>query len=218
MKLKNIEFIKLLPEFMQEDPANVGLSKGLDQVFRLFADYGDSLSIWTAIDRLTEEELDELAWELNITWYEKNADISVKRKLIKNNSEIQKNLGTGYAVEQVISAYFGDGEIEEWFEYGGDPGCFKIVSSNPLITQENLNKFLRILEKVKRKSAHLDGIYIGLSGKSYMRMGAGGHELEMIEARPKHGEIESWRNELLSGAAAHEIEKWTIRPIYEGGE
>ncbi len=38
--------------------------------------------------------------------------------------------GTPYAVEQVIQTYFGDGEVSEWFEYGGQPGMFKVVTTN----------------------------------------------------------------------------------------
>lgn len=216
MRLKDTELIKLLPEFMREDPANIGLARGLDEVIKMFVAYGEHLSIWTAIDDLTEPELDDLAWEFNITWYEYSADIETKRKILKNSSEVKRNLATGWAVEQVISTYFGEGHIEEWFEYGGEPGYFKVISSNPSITQENLNKFLRILEKVKRKSAHLEAICIGFSGKAYLYTGIGCRETEFITVRPKHGEINGWQNNLMAGSAAYEIEEWMIKPIYRG--
>ena len=65
MKLKDIDFIKLLPQFMRDDKANQGLSRGInDVVQRLEATIG-ILSTWDSIDSLSEKELDELAWELN---------------------------------------------------------------------------------------------------------------------------------------------------------
>lgn len=218
MNLNNIEVLKLLPQFMRGDPANIGLAKGLDKVFQMYAEYGEHLPIWTAIDELTEAELDELAWEFNITWYEYSADVETKRKIVKSSNEVKKNLATGWAVEQVVSTYFGEGHIEEWFEYGGEPGYFKVISSNPSITQENLNKFLRILEKVKRKSAHLESICIGFSGKCFLNMGIGHREAEFITVRPKRGEIEGWKNKLFTGAASHDVESWLIRPVYTGGD
>lgn len=173
MKLQDIEFIKLLPEFMRDDLTNIGLSKSIDNLIKYLAAYGPKFSIWTAIDILQEDELDKLAQDLNLTWYEKSADISIKRTLIRNSDEMKRNLGTGWAVEQIILAYFGNGHIDEWFEYDGTPGCFKVISSNPSVTQENLNKFLRILEKVKRKSAHLEKVDIRLTARNRLRTVAG---------------------------------------------
>lgn len=211
MKLQDMEFIKLLPEFMRDDPANAGLAKAMDNIFKSFADYGKQLSIWTAVDELPERDLDKLAWELNLTWYEQNADIDTKRKLIKNHVEIRRQLGTGWAVEQVISAYFGTGYIEEWFEYGGQPGYFKVVSSNPSITNENLDKFLRVLSKIKRASAHLQGVYIGLSGKSTVNAGVAVREVTRISTRAKYGdEINGWKSEVNAGVAVREIEKIAV--------
>ncbi len=219
MKLQNMEFIELLPRFMQDDAANVGLSRGIDAIVKMFAAYGKHLSTWAAIDELTEAELDELAWEKNVTWYEHSADIETKRKIIKDSDEVKKQLGTGWAVERVVRAYFGEGYIEEWFEYGGEPGRFKVVSSNPSITQDELDKFLRILERVKRKSAHLENVSIGLTGRGDVRMGIGRHESEKVTIRAKRGAIEGWRADQLAGIGAHESETWRIAPAHtERGE
>lgn len=176
MKLKDIKMINLLPVFMRNDKANIGLAAGVDEIVKMFADYADNMSTWAAIDNMTEAELDELAWELNISWYEQGANIAIKRKLIKESDEIQCKLGTKWAVEQIITTYFGTGDISEWFEYGGEAGHFRVESSNPSVTNENLDKFLRILNKVKRKSSQLDGIVINLAGEMPLHMGIAYHE------------------------------------------
>ena len=219
MKLHDIEFIRLLPEFMRDDPANIGLAKAMDNIFKSFTDYGKQLSIWTAVDELPERDLDKLAWELNLTWYEQNADIDTKRKLIKNHVEIRRQLGTGWAVEQVISAYFGTGYIEEWFEYGGQPGYFRVISLNPQITDRDVDKFLRVLNKVKRASAHLDDIIIGLSGKTSLNIGMSTQVVENITCQTVFDtQIDGWEGELNIGMSTQVVEIINVTTARMGEE
>lgn len=176
MKLNDMEFVKLLPAFMRNDGAIIGLSIATDELVKKMHNSAQLFSTWDKIDQLSEKELDLLADELNITWYLKSETISVKRELIKNSDKVYQRLGTKWAVENVINTYFGDGFVQEWFEYDGEPGRFKIFSSNPTITNEKLMQFLDILGKVKRGSAHLDGIFITLTGRMQMHTGVGYHE------------------------------------------
>lgn len=176
MNFYDIEFVKLLPQFMKEDRAIKGLSKATNEVVGIFDKAARLMTTWDKISELPETELDNLAWELNITWYNKLAPIEVKRELILNSDKVYQKLGTKWAVENVITTYFGEGHISEWFEYDGEPGHFKVFSSNPNITAESLNKFLDVLNKVKRASAHLDGIFITLTGQMRLHMGIAYHE------------------------------------------
>lgn len=176
MRLKDLEFIKLLPKFMQDDLGNIGLAKGIDNCIRPIEARISSFSTWDQIDNLTEDELDALAWELNLDWYRQDASIDVKRNLIRDSRKMSRKLGTKWAVERIINTYFGDGYISEWFEYDGEPGHFRVFSANPSITEENLQEFFSILSKVKRASAHLDGITISLTGRMFLAAGLGYHD------------------------------------------
>lgn len=177
MKLSNLEFVKLLPQFMQDDAAVRGLAAGIDRIVPQLAAEIEKLSTWDRIDELSEAELDDLAWELNIPWYDTGATIEVKRNVIRDSDQVYKTLGTRWAVEKVITTYFGDGYIEEWFEYGGEPGTFRVFSANPSITDSKLQEFLNILSKVKRASAKLDGVYISLTGQMNLYAGTALHEV-----------------------------------------
>ena len=99
-----------------------------------------------------------LADELHISWYDKNASIIAKRAIIKDSDKVQMKLGTNWAALRVIETYFGKGEIEDWYKYGGEPYHFKIKTINQSIMQEKAEAFLAILNVVKRKSAVLDSI------------------------------------------------------------
>lgn len=163
MTLQTLEFVRLLPQFMRGDLAVKGLASALDSIIPSLAQSVGRLTTWDRIDELTETELDELAWELNILWYDKSATVETKRDLVRNSDQVHRHLGTKWAVENVIRSYFGDGAIEEWFEYDGEPGHFRVVSSNPTLNAEKITEFMSILDKVKRHSSHLDSISINLA-------------------------------------------------------
>lgn len=177
MNLQNIDFIRLLPQFMRDDTANQGLAAGVNGLVSDLSKSVGLLSTWNHIDEIPESELDELAWELNVAWYDNNASIDTKRSLIRNAMEVHRTLGTKWAVESVVRSYFGDGYIEEWFVYGGEPGHFMVYSSNPTLTGEKVNEFLAVLDKVKRASSILDGVIISLSGEFNFYAGTALHEI-----------------------------------------
>ncbi len=177
MKLSNLEFIKLLPQFMQDDAAVRGLATAIDKIVPDLADAIKKLSTWDHIDTLSEAELDDLAWELNILWYDTGAPIEVKRNIIRDSDKVYKKLGTKWAVENVINTYFGDGYVEEWFQYGGDPGCFRVYSGNPTLNESKFAEFLNLLNKVKRASSQLDGVFITLTGQMNLHAGVALHEV-----------------------------------------
>ena len=176
MKLTTIEFICLLPQFMRNDEAVQGLSAAIDEIVPGLSESLGVLTTWNEVDRMSEAELDALAWELNILWYDTGATIDIKRELIKNSDMVYKKLGTKWAVENVIDTYFGEGNVQEWWEYGGEPGHFNVLSPNPSVNNEKLNEFLSILSKIKRASAKLDAIIITLSGELNLYAGIAYHE------------------------------------------
>ena len=177
MKLSNLEFIRLLPAFMRDDAAIIGFASAMDEIIPIIAERLDTLPTWGHIDQMSDAELDALAWELNILWYDSGASLEVKRRLILDSDKMYKRLGTKWAVENIINTYFGDGYITEWFEYDGAPGHFRVYSTNPSLTDARFLEFMNILGKVKRASSILDGIYITLTGQMNINAGCALHEV-----------------------------------------
>lgn len=177
MRLADLDFIKLLPGFMQDDPAVKGLAAGVDAVIREAVPSVLNLSRWDRIDHLPESVLDEMAWEMNLLWYDKGAPLDVKRQVVRDGYKVWATLGTKSAVENIIQTYFGDGKIEEWWEYGGEPGHFRVVSGNPTISNERLIEFLSLLDKVKRASAKLDDVILLSEGRVDLSNAVGFHDV-----------------------------------------
>lgn len=117
MKVSNMDFIKLLPAFMQDDEAAIALSKAVN---KLIGEPGKRLATirtWDKVDELTEAECNEMAWELDIDWYDSEGmSLTEKRNTIKLAQQIKRKRGTKWAVERLIGAYFGEGYVMEWFE------------------------------------------------------------------------------------------------------
>lgn len=177
MKLEQTELLKLLPSFMRGDRANKGLAAGASAVLKDVAAKTKLLSTWSQIDSMTSTQLDELAWELNIEWYKSTADLQTKRAIIKNSDKVHAKLGTKWAVERIITDAFGEGVVREWWEYGGEPYHFKVLSTNPGLVNEHHEEFLKMLEIVKRKSAWLDAVIISLTGEMELFVGMATHDV-----------------------------------------
>ena len=185
MDIKNMDFVRLLPFFMRGDEANEALSKGVNKVTEQLAERMDPLTTWDKLNKMTGEELDLLAEELHISWYDKDSPLDIKREIIKDSDIIHAKLGTNWAALQVINTYFGEGHIVDWYDYGGNPGHFKIQTVNQSILNEKANKFLDILNKVKRKSAHLDAIELVSDGQCGLKVYMGTVETEVVASLVK---------------------------------
>ena len=205
MKLQEAEILKLLPAWMRDDGSVKGLAEGTDEVTRALAARIKLMSRWNQIDQLSEADLDEMAWELNIQWYDSTAPIETKRAVIRNSDRVYAKLGTRYAVEQIITDYFGSGEVREWYQYGGAPYHFKVLSDNPGLVNDNLDLFLSLLRTVKRRSAWLDAILICLTGEMFLYAGMAVRE---------HGEdrhvMGTDEIHLYHGAVVHDNNRETV--------
>jgi phage tail P2-like protein len=166
MDLKDVDLLSLQTSVMKTDPTIKALCAALTPQFKQLANEVKLCMIYSRVDELDEVVLDELAWQMHIDWYDATADIEIKRKLIKTAPDVQAKLGTPAAVEDVILAYFGDGQVLEWWEYGGTNGMLNVLTTNGSVTDKLAAQFARVIEPVKRKSQHLDQVIINLSGTS----------------------------------------------------
>lgn len=163
------------------------------------------LLIWPQIDALPETVLDILAGDMHIDWYDYDANIAVKRTIIKAGVAVHKRLGTLWAIQKVITDYFGAGEVREWFTYGGEPHHFKIVSGNAEMVGQNLDRFVAMLEHVKRKSSWLDSVEIGMQAENMLYAGVAyaEHNVERIVVEDEF----SMGGETLFGPTPSETDK-----------
>lgn len=161
MKISELDFVRLLPVFMRDDEAVIALSNAINDLLGEPGKRLHTIRAWDKIDELTEEECDELAWELDIDWYA-SAEMSLeeKRETIKVAQQIKRKRGTKWAVERLIDIHLGDGYIAEWFELdNAKPYTFMILTTNEEITAESYEKFVKAADIAKNERSHIAGIF-----------------------------------------------------------
>ena len=159
MKISELDFVRLLPAFMRDDEAVIALSKAVDKLIGDPCKRLSTIRTWDKFDELTEAECDELAWELDIDWYDSTGmGLEEKRETIKLAQQIKRKRGTKWAVERLVTAYFAEGNVEEWYETGGDPYTFIATPPNTNITEETIGKFMEAVNAAKNARSHLAGV------------------------------------------------------------
>ncbi len=158
MKLEDLDIKKLLPHWMREEDFDVALADEITQTLDVTLKRVKTLRTWDQIDNLTSDELDELAWEINIDWWQSSWDIETKRNVVKTAQAIIDKRGTKWAVEQLAISAYGEGKVTEWFqELGGLPYYFKIETNAPS-TEEGMRILLSMIDKVKPARSHVEKI------------------------------------------------------------
>lgn len=101
-----------------------------------------------------------MAVYLKVEWYDSAADLETKRRIIKTAIEIQRYAGTVKAVREQVSVTYPDSEVEEWFDYGGTPGFWRLnvnITDAPA-QYHTIDEMEDLLGYTKRLTAHLEYI------------------------------------------------------------
>lgn len=171
MKLNNIDLERVIPAFMREDENFQGFMYALENEMKRIFTSIDLIKLYTNLDGIAEDILDEIAWQFNIPEYEKTFDIETKRALINGCMSIHHKRGTVSAVQEVAAKLFGNAEIEEWFEYGGEPYHFKVTTTNISSSDEMLDLLTRIIKSTQNVRSHLEQVIIEVMNMMEMYIG-----------------------------------------------
>ena len=153
-----------LPRILREQPWVQALSLAVLELHRKTMGFAKGSQIYTALDTVREEVLDALAVSWKIDWYDPEYDIEQKRRIVKTALTIRRTMGTVSAVKAQADAIYPGSTVEEWFEYGGTPGYFRLRVN--IMTVEEQEKFAamsmaeieRRLAAAKRFSSHLEEV------------------------------------------------------------
>ena len=153
------DFTKYLPQPLTHDPKMIALAKAAANELLEVSGAVEKVLIYSRIDELPEELVDILAYDMHVDWYDFSYPLAAKRDLLKSSVRVHKKMGTKYAIEKALSALYPESEVEEWFEYEGEPGHFHIVCdvTNSRITA-SYSDIVRAVKLYKRLSAHMDEV------------------------------------------------------------
>lgn len=157
IKLKESQIAQILPDVLAEQSEVKALSYAINKAIQRLLDFCGHIGVFAMVDTATDEVLDLLAVELNTQYYDTSLPIENKRELIKGTMVWYMTAGTASAVEELVSATFGEGTVSEWYEYGDDPYYFKIAT-NAQITPDIVDKFTSIIQRVKNERSKIRGV------------------------------------------------------------
>ena len=165
IKLYDAQLTDLLQNNGRYNPEIRSVAYAVLQEKRWLLDHADQTRTLAFVDELPEKILDVLAVELRTPAYDETFSIEVKRALIKGTIPYYQHLGTPTAVNWVVATLFGNGQIQEWFDYTerkGEPHHFRVTVRNDssFRTLDGLVEFIRLIESVKRRSSWLDEIIV----------------------------------------------------------
>lgn len=160
MRLKDIDLDRIIPQFMEDDASVKAMNAVLEPVIKKLASELDRLPMWNNLSSLTDEELDNIAYEFDIPWYNNMYAREKKINIIKNGVELTNRLGTPYTFVQVLQDIFGGCELQEaGIHYDGLPHHFQIqVSNGENLDEVSYGRLQYLIDKIKRKSSWLDKV------------------------------------------------------------
>ena len=135
--IENSSIIYMLPSHLKQKPEIQAIGAALNVQAKKVLSLCNRISLYSKIEELDGEILDILAAELKTQFYNTEFPIEIKRDLIKNALKWYMKVGTPNAIEEMVTVVFGQGKIIEWYEYGGKPFRFKVITNATIDNTNN---------------------------------------------------------------------------------
>lgn len=217
IELRDATLTNALPGIVGTQPWVKALAAAWQVMQNKTLDLADKSQFFTAIDTASEQILDALAVQFRVEWYRTDYSLEVKRQLIKSALDVWRTMGTIYAVRTAIAALSAGTVVEEWFEYGGEPGYFRVFvdisaagDDAKVITSEGI---VDAINRVKRWSTKLEAVnYTYESRPAELKTGACTAALNRVEIWPELVETLDFTATAASGGAMVTQQRLEVYP------
>ena len=196
-----------LPRVVAGQAWVIALSEALGLVLGRTLDYTDESQIYTRLDTAPETVLDILAVNWKIDWYDTSFTLEQKRRIVKSALTVRRLMGTAAAVKLQVNAIYPEAVVEEWFQYDGNAGCFRVLLDLPEdgITAEEYRRLKNGILTTKNERSHLDVIDIRYECEAVVRTGGYCAVSQIIEVWPELiTELEITGQRITGGAVSVE--------------
>ena len=116
------------------------------------------------IDLMNEQEINMLLWEYAI--YPKNITLEEKKKMVKKAIFSKINMGTTKVLKDVCGLLYKGFDVEEWTEYNGRPGTFRIYTDKKITDSNEYRELIENVNANKNVRSHLDYVELKQSNSS----------------------------------------------------
>lgn len=158
-----------------------------------------------------------LAWALGVRQWSDTWSEQRKRDEVAAALNIRRHAGTLGAMRSVIKAHAIEGAaISEWFDYGGQPGHFRLNLDldGVGISARAYRDLIAGLQRAKRLSAHFDPTQIRIATRGHIRLGAGRHTSGSITLQPHRPRFLETHGRTSLGTGQHSSGAITLAPYH----
>ncbi|SRR5258705_1392036 len=151
--------IDIVPDSIRSDPNVQAICYAIDKEFSEIYSEIPSISFVPSINKQVPPLLDILAWQYHVdVWqgWSGDLDIDTKRQLVMESFMWHAHKGTKWAVEKMLATVFKDGYVTEWYEYGGNPYFFSIITKDPVVEADKLTTVIAAIYAVKNERSWLE--------------------------------------------------------------
>jgi phage tail P2-like protein len=105
--------------------------------------------LWN-VDTCPVDLLPWMAWAFSVEVWDHAWPEDVKRAVIRGSVQVHRLKGTKGAVVQALASLGVEGNVSEWFEYGGDPYTFRIDALIEEVFEAGFNVNLQLANEIDR--------------------------------------------------------------------
>lgn len=166
--LRDGKITDLINNPMSYNPETVSIGYAILQEKQRLIALAERTRLMAVVENLDEWVLDYLAVELRAPAYEDRFPIEVKRELIAGTMPFYAKLGTPQAINWATRTIFGGSQLQEWFEYGGEPYHFRmgIDITNDIYSVDKDRRIRKCIDFCKNLRSHLDGVTYFMQSKT----------------------------------------------------
>lgn len=158
-RLENLQLTQLLPASIAADTTVKNISLSVETILQTVAGQTAAVLLLPHLDELPEAIIDELAWQYHVDAYSADFAIDVKRQLIRQSIAWHHKKGTPAAVTDMLSTIYASAQLEEFWEYGGEPYHFRVtVGEDRTDSAQTIDDAIRVIKLSKNVRSWLDGI------------------------------------------------------------
>ena len=159
VKLNSDSLKESLPESISGDKEIQATTIAIQEQLQAIQKQISLVLLLPHLDELPEAIVDELAWEYHVDIYNADFDISIKRQLIRQSIAWHHKKGTPAAVVEMLSTIYASAQLEEFWEYGGEPYHFKVtIGEDRTDSAQTIDDAIRVIKLSKNVRSWLDGI------------------------------------------------------------
>ena len=159
-KLQDASLYEILPFNIKNENIEIqALSYAVQQSLSMLCKFSNGVRVMAVIDDMSENIIDNLAVELNLPCFHPESSLNIKRALVKDAFIWHTIAGTASAIRRYFTTISQDTDIQEWFDYGGDPYHFRIIATvpeNQEVTENTLIDMAQQIVKLKNARSILD--------------------------------------------------------------